>query len=87
MPRYAAQIGSTLTGLRHPHVADLGNVGLGSRRLTGTLSRCTWHLFSIRVRREDWEIVDKVRGQLANLWDIDPTQIFDIEEMGRWRDH
>ena len=28
MPRYAAQIGSTLTGLRHPHVADLGNVGL-----------------------------------------------------------
>ena len=28
MPRYAAQIGSTLTGLRRTHAADLGNVGL-----------------------------------------------------------
>ena len=28
MPRYAAQIGSTLTGLRRTHTADLGNVGL-----------------------------------------------------------
>ena len=28
MPRYAAQIGSTLTGLRRTHGADLGNVGL-----------------------------------------------------------
>ena len=27
MPRYAAQIGSTLTGLRRTHAADLGNVG------------------------------------------------------------
>ena len=27
MPRYAAQIGSTLTGLRRTHGADLGNVG------------------------------------------------------------
>ena len=27
MPRYAAQIGSTLTGLRRSHAADLGNVG------------------------------------------------------------
>ena len=27
-PRYAAQIGSTLTGLRRTHAADLGNVGL-----------------------------------------------------------
>ena len=48
-------------------------LGIGSLRLTGTLSRCTWHLFSRRTRREDREIVDKVRGQLANLWDIDPT--------------
>ena len=29
MPRYAAQIGSTLTGLRRTHAADLGNVGSG----------------------------------------------------------
>ena len=28
MPRYAAQIGSTLTGLRRSHAADLGNVGI-----------------------------------------------------------
>ena len=28
MPRYAAQIGSTLTGLRRSHAADPGNVGL-----------------------------------------------------------
>ena len=28
MPTYAAQIGSTLTGLRRSHAADLGNVGL-----------------------------------------------------------
>ena len=28
MPRYAAQISSTLTGLRRTHAADLGNVGL-----------------------------------------------------------
>ena len=27
MPRYAAQIGSPLTGLRRTHAADLGNVG------------------------------------------------------------
>ena len=27
MPRYADQIGSTLTGLRRTHAADLGNVG------------------------------------------------------------
>ena len=27
MPRYAAQIGSTLAGLRRTHAADLGNVG------------------------------------------------------------
>ena len=31
MPRYAAQIGSTLTGLRRTHAADLGNVGLNVR--------------------------------------------------------
>ena len=31
MPRYAAQIGSTLTGLRRSHAADLGNVGLHLR--------------------------------------------------------
>ena len=30
MPRYAAQIGSTLTGLRRTHAADLGNVGLSA---------------------------------------------------------
>ena len=30
MPTYAAQIGSTLTGLRRSHAADLGNVGLVS---------------------------------------------------------
>ena len=28
MPRYAAQIGSTLTGLRRTHAADLGKCGL-----------------------------------------------------------
>ena len=28
LPRYAAQIGSTLTGLRRSHAADLGNVGV-----------------------------------------------------------
>ena len=33
MPRYAAHIGCTLTGLRRIHGADLGNVGLG--RLAG----------------------------------------------------
>ena len=34
MPRYAAQIGSTLTGLRRSHAADLGNVGLDVKGLT-----------------------------------------------------
>ena len=31
MPRYAAQIGSSLTGLRRTHAADLGNVGYDVR--------------------------------------------------------
>ena len=39
MPRYAAQIGSTLTGLRRTHAADLGNVGQGKSNVgQGALS-------------------------------------------------
>ena len=45
MPRYAAQIGSTLTGLRRTHAADLGNVGydvLNDNESIESLVGCVW---------------------------------------------
>ena len=41
MPRYAAQIGSTLTGLRRTHAADLGNVGLDQAEVLLEVARET----------------------------------------------
>ena len=62
MPKYAAQIGSTLTGLRRTHAADLGNVGyydwwivvasMGALALAGSVYWQGFGLFFLPLARE-----------------------------------
>ena len=55
MPRYAAQIGSTLTGLRRTHAADLGNVGSGQNVFIsgGTGPERSNYLFGLAITDPD----------------------------------
>ena len=68
MPRYAAQIGSTLTGLRRTHAADLGNVGsIGSyyyQKLLGKFTYVDAVVIDTPVVAREWR--DKI-SDVANI--------------------
>ena len=85
MPRYAAQIGSTLTGLRRTHAADLGNVGLEPGSIFGELSFFDRMPRSAQVSvLEDCSVLKISEGAFKQLLEQDPeTAVAFMMEMSR----